>query len=178
MKKTKQAVRKKGKKEQTKLTRNVIEIILAFVVAFLIYQAVAFGTGTPMPIVSVVSHSMYHDQPFDAWWQENSQFYLSQNITIEDFQGFPMNNGLSRGDLLFVVNDDAPQIGDVIIYNKFTGFTIVHRIIDIEGDTIITKGDNNRIQDTPVHKSQVVGKAVVSIPLLGYPRLALFAIGI
>ncbi len=168
---------KRGNKPKS-LGRNVLEIVLAFVVAWLLYQGIAFATGTPMPIVSVVSHSMYHDKTFDEWWSENEKFYLSYNITKEEFRNFPMSNGLSRGDLLVVVKDENPKPGDIIIYNRFSGFTIVHRIIEIENETYITKGDNNPASDNPVPKDQFVGKAILAIPMLGYPRLALYALGI
>lgn len=173
-------IKRKSKKEssQNKLGRNILEIILAFVIAWIIYQGVAFATGTSMPIVSVVSQSMYHNQPLDAWWENKGDFYSNHNITKEEFKNFPMSNGLSRGDLLIVVYDGEPNVGDIIIYSKASDFTIVHRIIRIEGDTIITKGDNNIVEDAPVHRSQMQGKAVTAIPLLGYPRLALFAFGI
>src|SRR3989344_3934767 len=38
--------------------KDAIEIDVAFIVAFIFYQALAIGAGTPMPIVSVVSESM------------------------------------------------------------------------------------------------------------------------
>jgi len=169
---------KKNKEKKHGIWRDILEVIIAFAVAWLVYQGIALGTGTSMPIVSVVSHSMYHDNAFDAWWQVNENFYSKYNITKDVFETFPMSNGLSRGDLIIVVND-KPKIGDIIIYNKFQGFTIVHRVIEIQDSFYITKGDNNAVADSsPVLKEQFVGRAVFAIPLLGYPRLALFAIGI
>ena len=38
--------------------KDILEIAAAFVIAWVFYQGLAFATGTPMPIVSVVSDSM------------------------------------------------------------------------------------------------------------------------
>ena len=128
--------------------KDVIEIVAAFLAAWLFYQGLAFATGTPMPIVAVVSQSM---EPV-----------------------------LHRGDLLVVVGEKEPQIGDIVIYqSEASKFTIVHRIIKKENGGYIIKGDNNAGPDPGVvSKEQIIGKAVFAVPLLGYPRLALYAVGI
>ncbi|MEM7819246.1 MAG: signal peptidase I [Candidatus Aenigmatarchaeota archaeon] len=166
----------KPKNKKQKYIHEIFEFIVAFVIAWLFYQGLVFAFGTEMPIVSVVSQSMYHDKQFDIWWDEHGEFYEKLNITKEEFLKFPMPNGFSRGDLLFVVNGD-PSIGDIILYNK-NSITIVHRVIKITKDGYLTKGDNNFVADTPIKRDQVVGKVIFGVPILGYPRLALYALGI
>lgn len=124
------------------------EIIFYFAAAWLFYQGVAFALGTPMPIVSVVSHSM---EPV-----------------------------LHKGDLLIVSGVPNPEKRDIVIYNPAgTKYTIVHRIIDVAAEGYVLKGDNNNAPDPAiVKKEQVIGKVWIAIPLLGYPRLALFSLGI
>ena len=131
-----------------KYLKDIGEIVIAFVVAWVFYQGLAFATGTSMPIVSVVSDSM---EPI-----------------------------LHRGDLLFVLNSEDPQVGDIVIYQRSdVKYTIVHRIIEINEDGYITKGDNNPTADPYVVKrEQIVGKVLFAVPLLGYPRLALYVVGI
>lgn len=131
-----------------KNVKDILEIVIAFVVAFSVYQILAVATGTGMPIVSVVSDSM-----------------------------LPV---LHRGDLLLVIKDNDPQIGNIDIYDSASSsFTIVHRIVKIENGQYTFKGDNNPVPDRlTVSKSQIKGKVVFALPLLGYPRLALYAIGI
>jgi len=134
--------------------KDVSEIVIAFLVAWVFYQGLAFATGTSMPIVSVVSDSM---EPI-----------------------------LHRGDLLFVLNADDPQVGDIVIYQRSdVKYTIVHRIIEIQQGGYIIKGDNNPGPDLApdgkpliVKKEQIVGRVLFAVPLLGYPRLALYVIGI
>ncbi len=159
--------------------REIGEIVFAFFVAWLGYQALALATGTNMPIVSVVSDSMYHQSPeFDQWWHTRNSFYEDIGVSEVQFQNFPVRNGLSRGDLLFVINS-VPKVGDVVIYQSPTaGYTIVHRVVQIRSDGYIVKGDNNVIPDPLVQFSQVKGKVVFAVPILGYPRLLLFNLGI
>ena len=169
-------------KKQSKY-QTIIDIVVAFVAAWLFYQLLSLVTGTPMPIVSVVSWSMYHNAPFDAWWQEKGSFYMSYGISKQGFQSFPAPNGLSRGDLLFVIKEDNVNVGDVVIFNTPSQpFTIVHRVIRINPDgTLETKGDANSGQNFYEHnipRQQIIGKVILAVPLLGYPRLALYAVGI
>ncbi len=159
--------------------RDVVEIVGAFVIAFLFYQFLILVTGTPLPIVSVVSDSMYHKQSFDKWWADNDDFYLGRDISKEKFLSFRNFNGLSRGDLLVVIRPENLKVGDIVIYQRSgSSFTIVHRIISIDAGTITTKGDNNAGPDQPVVKENLQGKVVFAVPVLGYPRFVLHLVGI
>jgi len=84
---------------------------------------------------------------------------------------------LHRGDLLLSTRIDEPQAGDIVIYQG-QRFTVVHRIVELTENGYITKGDNNLIADPPIRREQVFGKVWFAVPLLGYPRLALYAVGI
>ena len=165
-------------KKKKSASREVAEVVAAFVIAWLAYQGLAVLTGTPLPIVSVVSDSMYHTDHFDGWWTQSGGFYKSIDINKAEFRGMPTANGLSRGDLLFVVRPDNLKVGDVIIYNRLDGFTIVHRLIEINGNYVVTKGDNNADQDKTINVSQIQGKMVFAMPVLGYPRFLLHLVGI
>ncbi len=138
------------KKKEKSWYREVGEIAIAIFVAWLFYQSLAFAMNTPMPIVSVVSDSM---EPT-----------------------------LHRGDLLVVTGMATADysIGDIVIYQRpEVSYTIVHRIIEKTEEGLIIKGDNNAGPDPGhVQPSQILGKVEFAIPLLGYPRLALHALGI
>ncbi len=166
-------------KKKNRIWREILEIVAAFFIAWLAYQLLAVITGTPLPIVSVVSDSMYHTAYFDEWWNANGNAYAQYNIDEDAFRKFSASNGLSRGDLLVVIKPDNPKVGDILIYKKLgSDFTIVHRLVRIDNDFYITKGDNNAAADAPVAKQYVVGKTVFAVPVLGYPRLLLHAVGI
>ncbi|MFH0832757.1 MAG: signal peptidase I [Candidatus Aenigmatarchaeota archaeon] len=139
-----------------KLAKDIVEIIVAFVVAWIFLQGLGFAFGTRMPITSVVSESM---EPI-----------------------------LNVGDLVVVVAPQNLKAGDIILFDGFDGIEcrqkgpIIHRIIKINDDgSYETKGDNNVRQLSCEHnitKEKLVGKVVLASPLLGYPRLALYAVGI
>lgn len=78
-----------------------------------------------------------------------------------------MEPELSMGDLIVVLEADSFEAGDVIVFQS--GRTaVVHRIISIEGEELVTKGDANNASDDPIKLSQVKGKVAFSIPLVGY----------
>jgi hypothetical protein len=158
--------------------RELAELATAFIIAWIIYQLLALIVGT-MPIVSVVSDSMYHTSSFDNWWANSGQFYLDRNVTREQFSDFLAPNGLSRGDILFVMRPDNLKPGDIVIYQRTgSSFTIVHRYIGESDGNYVIKGDNNKVADAPVPKQLVMGKVVFAVPLLGYPRFILHLVGI
>lgn len=85
---------------------------------------------------------------------------------------------LNEGDLVFVqgVSGKADlKIGDVIVYrNKVNNTFTIHRIVKMNDDTVVTKGDANFTEDAPASYKDVVGKALVlfgekpfHIPYLG-----------
>ncbi len=159
--------------------RDILEVIGAFVVAFLFYQFLILATGTPLPIVSVVSDSMYHKWSYDQWWENSGGFYENIATSKQEFLKFQNFNGLSRGDLLLVVKPAELKVGDIVIYQRSPrDVTIVHRVIEIDGDRVITKGDNNIGADQPITRANLQGKAVFAVPVLGYPRYLLHLVGV
>lgn len=169
----------KEKPKKKSASRDALEIVGAFVIAYLFYQFLIIVTGTPLPIVSVVSDSMYHTQPFGKWWQDSSNFYGNLDISRNEFLTFQNFNGLSRGDLLLVVKPADLAVGDIVIYQRNgNGVTIVHRIVEADASKVVTKGDNNAAADQPIGRQDVQGKVVFAVPVLGYPRFALHLAGI
>lgn len=77
------------------------------------------------------------------------------------------------GSIVFVdeVEPATLQMGDVITYNLSGSTMVTHRVVDVdvENQSIITKGDANEVEDgAPVSFSQVVGKMKMHVPYLGY----------
>ena len=82
---------------------------------------------------------------------------------------------LKRGDLVFIkgVSGKAEiNLGDIVVYENEKGFTI-HRIVKLNEDTFVTKGDANNVEDQPAKYDELMGKMVtfrgspVRIPYLG-----------
>ncbi len=87
---------------------------------------------------------------------------------------------IARGDVVIVkkLNDDEKtsiKVGDVLVYSK-DNRVIAHRVTyisDVSGENIyITKGDNNNAEDAYlIYDSDVIGVALYSIPVIGYPSV-------
>lgn len=72
----------------------------------------------------------------------------------------------SVDDLVIVKKSDNYEIGDVVVYQS-DNTLIMHRIISIDGNEIITKGDANNIEDSPIKREYIKGKASGKIPEFG-----------
>lgn len=72
----------------------------------------------------------------------------------------------SAGDLLIVKKTDHYQTGDIVVYQTGRNL-VVHRIIDMNGETVTTQGDANNAPDEPFTVSQIKGISVGSIPFVG-----------
>lgn len=70
-----------------------------------------------------------------------------------------MSPAIEKWDLIIVDLDSEYKVGDIISYKK-DGVYITHRIIEINKNTIITKGDANNTIDNPITKDMVAGKVV------------------
>eukprot|EP01104_Vermistella_antarctica_P016106 TRINITY_DN5426_c0_g1_i1.p1 TRINITY_DN5426_c0_g1~~TRINITY_DN5426_c0_g1_i1.p1 ORF type:complete len:187 (-),score=39.80 TRINITY_DN5426_c0_g1_i1:356-916(-) len=123
--------------------------------ALIIWKVMMIVTGTESPIVVVLSESM---EP-----------------------------AFERGDLLFLVHDETRTYvpGDVVVYKvPEKPIPIVHRILDVRarpdnGTDILTKGDNNPVDDLGIYNehsdkpvlwispSQVVGMTRGYCPQIG-----------
>lgn len=73
-----------------------------------------------------------------------------------------MSPTMEIGDVVIVKIGEQVQEKDIITYKKDNSF-ITHRIIKIEGNSIIAKGDNNNTQDEEITQDAVVGKVVFVI---------------
>jgi signal peptidase len=78
-----------------------------------------------------------------------------------------MEPELSTGDLLLVVAREEYKPDEVVVFLDGRS-AVVHRIISMDGDTVVTQGDANNQADEPISTELICGKVVLAIPLLGY----------
>jgi signal peptidase len=77
-----------------------------------------------------------------------------------------MEPTLSTNDVLVVREAEDYNVGDIVVYQS--GYElIVHRIISVDGDTIITQGDANNVADSPIEKSAIKGIVIAHVPAIG-----------
>ena len=78
-----------------------------------------------------------------------------------------MEPELSVGDLLIISERESYEIEDVVVYQD-SGMAITHRIVSIANNEIITRGDANNTDDSPISREQIKGQVVLAIPFVGY----------
>lgn len=61
--------------------------------------------------------------------------------------------------LLICPTQPPPQIGDIIIFEK-EGLALVHRVIDLRNDAVLTKGDALALPDGWIPRDQILGLCV------------------
>ncbi len=65
------------------------------------------------------------------------------------------------------------EVGDIIVYDRFSdGLRIIHRVIGVSDEGIVTKGDANRVDDSfgegpNVNETNYFGKYLFHIPGVG-----------
>lgn len=77
-----------------------------------------------------------------------------------------MEPTFSKDDLIFVKKTDDISVGDIVVYQSGNEL-IVHRIISISKDMVVTQGDANNVSDPPFEKSAVKGVVLGWIPYAG-----------
>jgi signal peptidase I len=94
-------------------------------------------------------------------------------------RGTSMEPGIRQGDLVFVRERPSYDVGDVVAFRSAElGTTVLHRIVDRDGDRFVTKGDNNDFLDLDdPGPGDVIGRQWLRIPgggrLLGAARISL-----
>ncbi len=77
-----------------------------------------------------------------------------------------MEPNITTNDLIVVKNTEDYQVDDVVVYQS-NGSLVVHRIIEVDGDKLITQGDANNVPDEPIEIKQVKGEVVKVIGGVG-----------
>ena len=128
--------------------RKVLDAIVYFVIFFGIIlglpKFLTWSLNTPYPMAAITSGSMWP--------------------------------ALKEGDLVFVkgIKKEELAIDDIIVYrNKVNNTFTIHRVVKLNADTVVTKGDGNFGEDSPALYGDIMGRALtvfgkpVHIPYLG-----------
>ncbi len=79
-----------------------------------------------------------------------------------------MEPTLSVNDLVIVRAAESYAEGDVVVYQSGSSL-VIHRIVRVEDEYVVTKGDANNTEDDPVSLSAVKGRMAFAIPFLCLP---------
>lgn len=77
-----------------------------------------------------------------------------------------MEPELSVDDVIIVMARSEYEVGDNVVYQDGRSL-VVHKIVEKDGDTVITQGAANNTPDEPIDASAIKGKVVFVIPSLG-----------
>ncbi len=77
-----------------------------------------------------------------------------------------MEPELSVDDLVIVKRTESVNVGDVVVFQSENQL-IIHRVMEIQGQQLVTKGDANPSADDPIEMDAVKGVMVCVIPKAG-----------
>ena len=69
-------------------------------------------------------------------------------------------------DPVFVTEQDSYNVDDIIVYQEGK-MLVIHRIVNIDGDKVTTKGDANNAADDPITMEEIKAKLAFRIPFVG-----------
>lgn len=73
---------------------------------------------------------------------------------------------LSVNDLVIVREAEDYAVGDIVVYQS-SGSLVIHRIVAIDGENIIARGDANNVDDAPIPAIYIKGKLIFAVPFVG-----------
>jgi signal peptidase I len=162
-------------------------VLIVLIIKIIVFPLLSLATSSPLPLVVIESCSMWHEDDFENWWSRNAVQYETRNIEKEQFQAFPFKEGLNKGDIILVSNKKVPELGSIIIFKpnpeSLAQHPIIHRTVSTK--PLGTKGDHNAFQfnpannpqkldETDIQETQILGRAVVRVPLIGWLKLIFF----
>lgn len=54
-------------------------------------------------------------------------------------------------------SSETPRLGDIVLFELASGRLVAHRVIEIQGQIVRTKGDSSGEAEAPVDRSQLLG---------------------
>ena len=78
-----------------------------------------------------------------------------------------MEDELHVGDYILIKKSNKYVVGDIVTYKK-DNYYITHRIVSINGNKVITKGDANNTNDKEINIKDIIGKYVYKCMFIGF----------
>ena len=69
-----------------------------------------------------------------------------------------MSGAIEVNDIVFVKLTKDVKPNDIVTYKSVDDIIVTHRLISIDKDKYILKGDANNVSDDPILKDQIIGK--------------------
>ena len=78
-----------------------------------------------------------------------------------------MEPEIQIGEFILIKETSKYKSGDIITFKDKDEYLITHRIIDIKEKEVLTKGDNNDLEDEWIASEKIEGKVVFKSEILG-----------
>jgi signal peptidase len=78
-----------------------------------------------------------------------------------------MEPTLSPQELIVIDEKNSYSVGDIVTYSDSENFLITHRIVQIQNNNFISKGDANNINDEVAEIKTIEGKVIFHSKILG-----------
>ncbi|MEM3361675.1 MAG: signal peptidase I [Candidatus Bathyarchaeia archaeon] len=91
--------------------------------------------------------------------------------------GKSMEPTLYAGDLVLVCGKDY-GVGDIVVWSRGVFSHVMHRVVNVSSSYIITRGDNNPVDDPPVPLDAVEGRMVFHVPRIYWMASVLTFFGV
>ena len=130
---------------------KIIHVILNIVIAFIFLLVIVVG---------------YNYMQLQIMHKDYANFF---GYTVFEVSTGSMAKTINVYDVILVKITKDVNENDIVTY-KNEDELITHRIMEINGDKIITKGDANNTEDREITKDAIIGK-VISV----YPRVGIWA---
>ena len=101
-----------------------------------------------------------------------SKYIVKDSVTKIFGYGFlvvvtgSMEPEIGEEELIIIKEENEYNVGDIITYEN-DNYLVTHRIIKINDNEIITKGDANNEEDLKISENQIVGKVIYHSKALG-----------
>lgn len=77
-----------------------------------------------------------------------------------------MEPELSVDDLVLLKSCGSYETGDIVVYPS-GDILVIHRLVELDGDTAVTRGDANPAPDAPIPLAAIKGKLIGRVPYVG-----------
>lgn len=88
-------------------------------------------------------------------------------VKIYEVKTGSMEDGIHVGDYILIVKRNNYKVGDIVTYTK-EDYYVTHRIVEKNGNKVITKGDANNVVDEEINVSDIVGKVIYHGGILNF----------
>lgn len=117
-------------------------------------------------LIIVIIVTIIFTYSFIQMKKNNTKYINLFGYTIMQVVSGSMADTINIKDIIIVKITNQVNKGDIVTFQN-ENILITHRIIEIENDTVTTKGDANNTKDTPIKKQDIIGKVVFIIPNVG-----------